>query len=79
MCENSSQSFENCAFFRGWNKLPMGKVDEVQTKIMAALSVNSRAQFWRHLNGQTRHSKAECDAIENIFREAGVTDIWGME
>lgn len=79
MCENSSVNYENHAFLRGWNKLPFGSVETVQGKIMDALSVNSRTQFWRHLNGQTRHSKAECEAIEKIFSEAGVIDIWGME
>lgn len=70
---------EVSAFQRGWNKLPFGEVTNVQVKIMEALSINSRAQFYRHLTGRTRRSKAECDRIEEIFREAGVTDIWGEE
>lgn len=78
MCENQFKKYESSPFQKGWNKLPVGLVDEVATKIMAALSVSSRAQFWRHLNGQVKHSCAECQVIEEIFAGAGVTDIWDI-
>jgi hypothetical protein len=52
--------------------------DGSQGKIMNALGleVTSRASWALHLKGIVEPKVSEARAIENIFAEYGITDIW---
>lgn len=69
----------NFSFQRGWAKVPQGKVREVRTKLMAALNITTRVGFLDRLNGKVEPKVTEHAAIEQIFKEYGIKDIWGME
>ena len=64
------------SFKKGWNKVPNENVREVRIKIMAALDIN-RANFYKRLNGEVEPKVSEARAIEGVFQQYGVTNIWG--
>ena len=65
------------SFKKGWNQLPQTKTHEVQKKIMAVLGLRTRTSFYPRLNGAIEPKYGEALAIEDIFHEYGITDIWG--
>lgn len=67
----------NFSFKKGWNQLPQSKCSEVRSKIMDALSIKIRTSFYPRLNGEVEPKLGEAMAIEAIFQEYGITDIWG--
>lgn len=65
------------SFKKGWNQLPQTKTYEVRKKIMAALGLQTRTSFYPRLNGDIEPKFGEALAIEDIFQEYGIKDIWG--
>jgi hypothetical protein len=67
------------SFQNGWSQVRQKDVTEVREKIMNALGleVTSRASWALHLKGIVEPKVSEARAIENIFAEYGITDIWG--
>lgn len=65
------------SFKKGWNQLPQTKTNEVRKKIMQALGLQTRTSFYPRLNGDIEPKLGEALAIEDIFNEYGITDIWG--
>lgn len=68
------QSF---SFLKGWNQLKVGDANVVRNKIMSALGITYRTSFYYRLKGKCEPTVTEAQAIEVIFREYGITDIWG--
>lgn len=68
------QSF---SFKKGWNQLKVGETSEVRQKIMAALGLKVRSTFYYRLNGKCEPTISEAQAIEEVFKEYGITKVWG--
>lgn len=68
------QSF---SFQRGWNQLKVVDAPCVREKLMAALDLATRSGFLYRLKGKCEPTVTEAQAIEAIFREYGIKDVWG--
>lgn len=47
-------------------------------KLMAALNINTRMAFLNRLKGEVEPKVSEARAIEAVFAEYGIKDVWGM-
>lgn len=65
------------SFMKGWNQLKVGDALVVRIKIMTALNLSSRAGFLYRLKGRCEPTVSEAQAIESIFKEYGIRDVWG--
>jgi len=65
------------SFQKGWYQLRQHQVAEARNKIMAKFGITTRMAFLKRLNGKTMGMQAERDAIEAIFAEYGITEVWG--
>ncbi|MBQ9475187.1 MAG: hypothetical protein IJU69_02900 [Bacteroidales bacterium] len=65
------------SFKKGWNQLLNWQTKEVKAKIMAALNLKFSTSFYPRLNGTIEPKLGEAKAIEAVFAEYGITDIWG--
>ncbi len=72
MTTNDSFSFK-----KGWNQLPVSKVAEVREKIMKVLNLKCQTSFYPRLNGDYEPKISEARAIEAIFAEYGIREVWG--
>lgn len=68
------QSF---SFKKGWNQLKVGDTSAVRERIMSALGIRYRSSFYYRLNGNCEPTMTEAQQIEAIFREYGITKVWG--
>jgi len=68
---------EYFSFQKGWYQLRQCEVADVRNKIQAKLGTTTRMAFLNRLNGVTQGTPAERDAIEKVFAEYGITEIWG--
>ena len=57
--------------------MPRNKTEEVRLRIMDALGLQTRNTFYIRLRGKIEPKVSEAEKIENIFREYGITEIWG--
>lgn len=69
----------NFSFRKGWKQLKNGDTAVVREKIITALGLQCRTSFYPRLNGEYEPKISEAQAIEAIFAEYGITDIWGNE
>ena len=65
------------SFQKGWYDIPQGKVSGARKKFMSLLGLTTKQGFKNRLNGDVAHTPAERAAIEKIFAEYGITDVWG--
>lgn len=65
------------AFKKGWGQVPHDKTKEVRRRIMEALNLQARNNFYIRLRGEIEPKVSEAESIEAIFLEFGITDIWG--
>ncbi|MDR2910733.1 MAG: hypothetical protein LBV47_05145 [Bacteroidales bacterium] len=65
------------AFQKGWYRIPYGKVSEARIRLIAALGVTTYQAFRNHLKGEAEHTEEQINAIEEIFKSYGITEIWG--
>ena len=65
------------SFKKGWNQLKRDNVKDCRKKIMEALGLTSRPPFYYRLNGKVEPKVTEAEAIERIFAEYGITEVWG--
>lgn len=65
------------SFKKGWSQLPVGKSAEVKKKIIVALDLKCDTSFYPRLNGSYEPRLSEARAIEEIFAEYGITEVWG--
>lgn len=65
------------SFRKGWRQLKVTDAPIVKTRIIAALGLKCKSSFYPRLNGKYEPKISEAEAIEAIFREYGITDIWG--
>ena len=64
------------AFKKGWNQLKLVDMNKCRSKIMDALGLTTLPPFYQRLNGKVEPKVTEAAAIESIFAEYGITDIW---
>lgn len=67
------------SFLKGWNQLRQMDVDAVKEEIMNALGITTAPNFYRRLRGEVEPRVTEHQAIENVFKKYGITEIWGVE
>lgn len=65
------------AFKKGWGQVPYNKTKEVRERIMAALNLQTRNTFYIRLRGKIEPKVSEAEKIEEIFRDYGITEVWG--
>lgn len=65
------------SFKKGWMQVQKKDILTVKTKLMQTLSITSRTAFYNRLNGLVLHSEADRICIEAIFKEHGITEVWG--
>lgn len=65
------------SFKKGWNQLKHVDVEDCRKKLMEALSLTSTPPFYQRLNGKVEPKVTEAEAIERIFAEYGITEVWG--
>ena len=64
-------------FNKGYLQLPVGKVKEATAQLWAALKINNRNSFHAYRYGKTEPTASQAVSIELVFREYGITEIWG--
>lgn len=67
------------SFLKGWNKVLQKDAKEVREKLMCALCITTNPGFLLRLRGRVEPKVSEAAAIEAVFAEYGITDIWGVE
>jgi hypothetical protein len=65
------------AFKKGFLQVQVGDAEEVKSKLIAELGLNSRTSWYNRLNGDVEPKASEVKIIEQIFAEKGIIDIWG--
>lgn len=66
------------AFQNGLNQVPFGKVREIRKELMGALNITSHPAWLRRLRGEVSPKTTEIRAVNEVFRQYGVTkNIWG--
>jgi hypothetical protein len=75
--EKIEATAKKVAFANGWSRLRQHDVATVRTRIMTALNITTQATFRNRLNGKVDPTLSEIVAIETIFAEYGITNVWG--
>ncbi len=65
------------SFQKGFSQVQQKDVSEVKNKIMSALNIRTRPGWKYRLDGRIEPKVSEAAAIETIFAEYGITDVWG--
>ncbi len=65
------------SFQKGFNRLQKKDIKEAQKKIKEALGISSSPSWYDRLYGRVEPKISEVEKIEGIFKEYGITDIWG--
>lgn len=65
------------SFAKGWAQIPNGSAKEARQKLMAVLHITAMHSWYRRLHGGTIPRLNEKEAIEKVFSDYGVTNIWG--
>jgi len=73
------KEFKEFGFERGWSQLKLKDYKTVKRKIMHALNLNNELSFRQRRSGVIEPKISEAKAIEEIFAEYGITDIWGSD
>lgn len=71
-------SKEQFSFNKGWSQVKNGDIPKCREKLMAVLNIKTRAAFLNRLKGDVEPKVSEVRAIESVFAEYGVTDVWGI-
>ena len=65
------------SFKKGYESLTIGDAKEAKMRIMEALNIKNRMSWSQRLNGIYEPRISEYNAITEIFKSYGITDIWG--
>ena len=68
---------QNFSFKKGWMQVPNGKSKEVRAKLMSALKIKTRTSWGLRLNGDIEPRVSEAKAIEAVFAEYNIKEVWG--
>ena len=64
-------------FKAGFSQVKRKDAKEVRERIMRALGLTTRASWYARLNGSVEPKVSEARAIEEVFGEFGITNVWG--
>ena len=67
------------SFNRGWSQIPHCFRKEVRNKLMDVFGIRTVSQFYARLRGEVEPKKSQIAAIEEVFREYNISDVWGVE
>ena len=67
------------SFWKGWSQVRLKDQKEVQRKIMEALNMESRMAWCQRRLGNVEPKVSEARAIEEIFAEYGIKEVWGAK
>lgn len=68
---------KNFSFKKGYRQLTVEQIPKVREKICEALKLAEVTSFYPRLHGKVEPKISEAWAIEAVFAEYGITDIWG--
>ena len=57
----------------------VGDLAECRDKLMAALNITTRAAWGKRLKGEVEPKISEARAVESVFAEYGIKEVWGVE
>ena len=72
------KSMERFSFQKGYGQIKKKDEKIVREKIMKALGLNTSPSWYQRLYGNVEPKVSEAEAIEAIFKEFGVTNVWGV-
>ena len=59
--------------------MKQGDARVVKKKLWVALDIGSRQTFSERMKGKVEPRVSEAEAIERVFAEYGITDVWGVD
>lgn len=65
------------SFQLGFSQVKQKDANDVKKKIMTALGISTRASWSARLNGNVEPKVSEARAIETIFSDYGIREVWG--
>lgn len=65
------------SFQKGFSQVKQRDIKNVKRKIMSALGISTRPSWTARLNGVVEPKVSEAKAIEEIFAEYGIKQVWG--
>lgn len=65
------------SFKLGFAQIKMAESKEVRNKLMLALGISTRQAWSKRLKGQVEPKMSEIQAVEMVFAEYGIAEIWG--
>lgn len=65
------------SFEKGWSQVKNGDILDVREKLMRALNITTRAAFYNRRKGTVEPKFSEIAAIEKVFAEYGIKNVWG--
>lgn len=66
-------------FRRGYSQVRQKDAKKVMEKIKKALGITTNVSWNARLNGKVEPKMSEAKAIEKVFAEYGITEVWGSE
>jgi len=73
-----TEKFQYPGFRIGYYQLKYKDIKVVKERIKEVLEVNQDVSFQQYLYGKLEPTVSKAQAIEKIFAEHGVKDIWGV-
>lgn len=75
----SAKNNAEYSFRRGYMQLAQRDVPKLRQQIMEELRITTPNAWSARVYGRTEPRVSEAQAIEKIFAEYGITDVWGLE
>ncbi len=63
-------------FKKAYQKLTLAQEAEAKKKLWKALGITTRVSFNNYLNGKIEPKASQAEAIEEVFREYGIANVW---
>lgn len=73
-----NMSMNEYSFKKGFAQVRQKDVPEVKKRIMSALGLTTRVSWYARLNGTVEPKVSEAKAIEDVFAEFGIKNVWGI-
>ena len=70
-------SKEQFSFNKGWLQVKTGDAPEVKRRLMAALNITTRVAWNKRLKGEVEPKVSEAKAIQEVFADYQITEVWG--
>lgn len=67
------------SFKRGFAQVRQKDIKKVKEQIMFALGLTTRVSWYARLNGDVEPKVSEARAIEAVFADYGIKDVWGED